>query len=127
RRGGAAGCGGAQALGGVRCGSGPDVGGVLPAQVSVGAPAKAGGASVQVGSTLRRTDKQQDTGLLLAMVGTVTVNRETAEAVSSDTNPGGAVQKPRAIEATQPPTNIALPHEGLTYRFPFDTEKKTYP
>ena len=26
-----------------------------------------------------------------------------------------------------PPTNIALPHEGLTYRFPFDTEKRTYP
>ena len=28
---------------------------------------------------------------------------------------------------TEPPTNIALPHDGLTYRFPFDTEKKTYP
>ncbi|MCK5757166.1 MAG: DUF3068 domain-containing protein, partial [Mycobacterium sp.] len=27
----------------------------------------------------------------------------------------------------EPPTNIALPHEGLSYRFPFDTEKKTYP
>jgi hypothetical protein len=47
--------------------------------------------------------------------------------VSSDTNPGGAVQKPRTIEEQNPPTNIALPHEGLAYRFPFDTEKKTYP
>ncbi len=37
------------------------------------------------------------------------------------------VQKPRTIEDDQPPTNIALPHDGLTYRFPFDTEKKTYP
>ena len=61
------------------------------------------------------------------MVDTVTVNRETAEAVSSESNPGGAVQKPRSIDDDQPPTNIALPHEGLTYRFPFDTEKRTYP
>ena len=37
------------------------------------------------------------------------------------------MQKPRTIEDDQPPTNIALPHEGLAYRFPFDTEKKTYP
>ena len=37
------------------------------------------------------------------------------------------MQKPRAIEDDKPPTNIALPHDGLSYRFPFDTEKKTYP
>jgi hypothetical protein len=37
------------------------------------------------------------------------------------------VQKPRTIEDNKPPTNIALPHEGLAYRFPFSTEKKTYP
>ena len=76
---------------------------------------------------MRRTDKQQDGGLLLALVDTVAVNRKTAMAVSSESNPGGAVQKPRAIEDDQPPTNIALPHDGLTYRFPFDTEKRTYP
>ena len=28
---------------------------------------------------------------------------------------------------TSPPTNVALPHDGLDYRFPFHTEKKTYP
>jgi len=100
---------------------------VLQQQVSVEAPANADVVTLQVGSTLRRTDKQQDNGLLLAMVDTVTVDRTTAMAVSSDTNPGGAVQRPRAIEDDTPPTNIALPHEGLTYRFPFDTEKKTYP
>ncbi len=76
---------------------------------------------------MRRTDQQQDNGLLLAMVDTVTLDRKTALAVSSDTNPGGAVQKPRSIEDENPPTNVALPHEGLAYRFPFDTEKKTYP
>jgi Porin PorA len=99
----------------------------LQEQVSVEAPSNADVVTLQVGSSLRRTDKQQDNGLLLAMVDTVTVNRSTAEAVSSESNPGGAVQKPRAIDDDKPPTNIALPHEGLAYRFPFDTEKKTYP
>ncbi|MGE2833212.1 DUF3068 domain-containing protein [Mycobacterium sp. SMC-4] len=100
---------------------------VLQRQVSVEAPANADVVTLQVGSSLRRTDQQQDNGLLLAMVDTVTLDRSTAEAVSSESNPGGAVQKPRALEDENPPTNIALPHEGLTYRFPFDTEKKTYP
>lgn len=99
---------------------------VAQEQITVESPANADVVTLQVGSTLRRTDKQQDNGLLLAMVDTVTVNRSTAEAVSSETNPGGSLQKPRAIEDTQPPTNVALPHEGLTYRFPFGTEKRTY-
>ncbi|MCH9701275.1 MAG: DUF3068 domain-containing protein, partial [Actinomycetia bacterium] len=96
-------------------------------QITVESPSNADVVTLQVGSTLRRTDKQQDRGLLLAMVDTVTLNRKTALAVSSESNPGGAVQKPRTIEDEDPPTNIALPHEGLTYRFPFGTEKKTYP
>ncbi|CKG90922.1 DUF3068 domain-containing protein [Mycolicibacterium smegmatis] len=104
-----------------------DVPVALQQQMSVEAPSNADVVTFQVGTTLRRTDRQQDAGLLLAMVDTVTMNRNTAEAVSSENNPGGAVQKPRAIEDEKPPTNIALPHEGLTYRFPFDTEKKTYP
>jgi hypothetical protein len=96
-------------------------------QITVESPSNADVVTLQVGSTLRRTDKQQDNGLMLAMVDTVTMDRSSAMAVSSESNPGGAVQKPRAIEDDQPPTNIALPHDGLTYRFPFDTEKKTYP
>jgi Porin PorA len=96
-------------------------------QMSVESPSNADVVTLQVGTTLRRTDKQQDTGLLLAMVDTVTLNRKTAMAVSSDTNPGGAVQKPRTVEDKKPPTNVVLPHEGLSYRFPFNVEKKTYP
>lgn len=96
-------------------------------QISVETPSNADVVTLQVGSTLRRSDRQQDTGLLLAMVDTVTVDRITAMAVSDDTHPGGFVQKPRTIEDTGPPISIALPHEGLAYRFPFDTEKKTYP
>ena len=100
---------------------------VMQQEISVEAPANADVVTLQVGDTLRRTDKQQDNGLMLAMVDTVTLDRRTALAVSSDTNPGGAVQKPRSITDESPPTNVALPHEGLSYRFPFDTEKKTYP
>ena len=96
-------------------------------QITVESPANADVVTLQVGTSVRRSDKQQDNGLLLAMVDTVTVNRSTALAVSDDTHPGGSVQKPRTIEDTKPPTNIALPHEGLAYRFPFNTEKKTYP
>lgn len=103
-----------------------DVPMVQQEQLTVESPSNADVVTLQVGSTLRRTDKQQEAGLLLALVDTVTVNRSTAEAVSSESNPGGAVQKPRAMEDDKPPTNIALPHEGLAYRFPFDTEKKTY-
>ncbi|MCH9729107.1 MAG: DUF3068 domain-containing protein [Actinomycetia bacterium] len=104
-----------------------DVALVLQKQITVESPSNADVVTLQVGSSLRRSDQQQDNGLLLAMVDTVTLNRETALAVSSESNPGGAVQKPRAIKDEAPPTNIALPHEGLAYRFPFDTEKKTYP
>lgn len=48
-------------------------------------------------------------------------------AVSSDTNPGGSVQKPRTMDDSKPPTNVVLVHDGLNYRFPFDVQKKTYP
>jgi len=95
--------------------------------VTVETPANAQVVTFQVGTTVRRTDKQQDNGLLLAMVDTVTLNRHTAEAVSDDERPGGSVQKPRTMEDDKPSTNIALPHEGLAFRFPFDTEKKSYP
>jgi len=96
-------------------------------QISVESPANADVVTLQVGTSVRRTDKQKENGLLLAMVDTVTLNRSTAMAVSDDTHPGGFVQKPRTMEDEKPPTNIALPHEGLSHRFPFNTEKKTYP
>ncbi len=95
--------------------------------MTVETPANAQVVTFQVGTTVRRSDKQKDNGLLLAMVDTVTLNRSTAEAVSDDNRPGGSVQKPRTIEDDKPPTSIALPHDGLSYRFPFDTEKKSYP
>ena len=94
--------------------------------MTVETPANAQVVTFQVGTTVRRSDKQKDNGLLLAMVDTVPLNRGTAEAVSDDERPGGSVQKPRTAEDDKPPTNIALPHDGLSYRFPFGTEKKSY-
>ncbi|MCV7101666.1 DUF3068 domain-containing protein [Mycobacterium palustre] len=96
-------------------------------QVSVESPANADVVTLQVGTSVRRTDKQKDSGLLLAIVDTVTLNRKTAMSVSDDTHTGGSVQKPRAFNDENPPTAIPLRHEGLAYRFPFHTEKKTYP
>jgi Porin PorA len=96
-------------------------------QVSVESPANADVVTLQVGTSVRRTDKQKDTGVLLAIVDTVTLNRKTAMAVSDDTHTGGSVQKPRAFSDENPPTAIPLRHDGLAYRFPFHTEKKTYP
>ena len=96
-------------------------------QITVESPANADVVTLQAGSTVRRTDKQKDSGLLLAIVDTVTLNRKTAMAVSDDTHPGGSVQKPRAFGDENPPTAIPLRHDGLSYRFPFHTEKKTYP
>ena len=95
--------------------------------MTVETPANAKVVTLQVGTTVRRSDKQKDNGLLLAMVDTVTLNRGSAEAVSDDDRPGGSVQKPRTVEDDKPATNIALPHDGLSYRFPFNTEKKSYP
>ena len=96
-------------------------------QIGVESPANADVVTLQVGSSVRRTDKQKDSGLLLAIVDTVTLNRKTAMAVSDDTHTGGSVQKPRAYSDENPPTAIPLRHDGLSYRFPFHTEKKTYP
>lgn len=95
-------------------------------QIGVESPANADVVTLQAGSSLRRSDKQKDTGLLLAIIDTVTLNRTTAMAVSDDTHPGGSVQKPRNFDDESPPTNIALPHEGLSYRFPFYTKKVSY-
>jgi Porin PorA len=96
-------------------------------QITVESPANADVVTLQAGTSVRRTDKQKDSGLLLAIVDTVTLNRKTAMAVSDDTHTGGSVQKPRAYGDENPPTAIPLRHDGLSYRFPFHTEKKTYP
>ena len=64
--------------------------------MTVEAPANAQVVTFQVGTTVRRSDKQKDNGLLLAMVDTVTLNRSTADAVTDDDRPGGHAADCRA-------------------------------
>lgn len=111
-------------------------------QVKVEAPANAEVVTLEVGTSVRRTDKQQETGLLLAIADRVTLNRETAMALTDDNKQHGAVLEPPAPPKTgdepkpgeepkpKPPDKrqwVLLRHEGLAYRFPFHTDKKTYP
>lgn len=115
-----------ESLGGEHAIVDQDVPLVAQQQITVEAPSNAEVVTLQAGSSLRRADRQKDAGLLLAIVDTVTLNRKTAEAVSDDDHPGGSVQRPRNFGDETPPANIALPHEGLSYRFPFNTKKQSY-
>jgi Porin PorA len=95
-------------------------------QITVENHSNADIVTLQVGTSVRRTEKQKDSGLLLAIVDLVTLNRRTAMAVSDDTHAGGSIQRPRAFNDESPPTSTPLRHTGLSYRFPFHTERKTY-
>ncbi len=81
-------------------------------------PSDANKMTVQAGSTLRRTDKQGDTGLLTASVDRVTIDRKSGMPVD---DPIGSIQ----VQSDKPAEEVS--HTGLQYRFPFDTEKKSYP
>lgn len=91
--------------------------------LTVEEPSDATEMTVQAGSTLRRTDKQGDTGLLTATIDRVTIDRKTGEPV--DKEPNGSI----AVTVNKDMQSIADPvqHTGLQYRFPIGTEKKTYP
>lgn len=86
--------------------------------LTVEEPSDADKMTIQAGQTLRRTDKQGDTGLLTATVDRVTVDRKTGMPVD---DPVGSIQ----VEGSKPAEEVS--HTGLQYRFPFDTEKKSYP
>jgi hypothetical protein len=80
--------------------------------------------TLQVGTTMRRTDLG-DAGLLLAMIDTVTLNRTTAMAVDSD-GPNGWLAKPRDLTLPPKPDSSdpqPVKHQGLAYRFPIDVSK----
>ncbi|WP_068274611.1 DUF3068 domain-containing protein [Aldersonia kunmingensis] len=86
--------------------------------LTVEEPSDADKMTIQAGTTLRRTDKQGDTGLLTASVDRVTVDRKTGMPVD---DPIGSIQ----VDGTRPADEVS--HTGLQYRFPFDTEQKSYP
>lgn len=74
-------------------------------------------ATLQAGQTVRRNDKQGDTGMLTATVDRVTINRRTAEPVE---DPIGSIQ----LQGDKPAEGVA--HTGLQYRFPHNTKPITY-
>lgn len=80
-------------------------------------PATSREVTLQAGQTLRRTDKQGDTGLLTAVVDRVTVNRKSGEPVG---DPVGSIQTQSDKPADQ------VDRVGLQYRFPFKTQRTTY-
>ncbi|MFF0546831.1 DUF3068 domain-containing protein [Nocardia thailandica] len=90
--------------------------------LTVEEPSDADKMTVQAGSTLRRIDKQGDTGLLTANIDRVTIDRVTGEPV--DENPNGAIATTVDKNGT---VFDPVQHTGLGYRFPIGTEKKTYP
>lgn len=79
--------------------------------------------TIQAGQTLRRIDKQGDTGLLTATVDRVTIDRHSGMPVDSDPNGSVAVTVNTKGESVADPVQ----HTGLQYRFPIGTEKKNYP
>jgi hypothetical protein len=86
-------------------------------------PSDAKEMTIQAGQTLRRIDKQADTGLLTAVVDRVTIDRKTGMPINKE--PNGSI----AVAVNKDGESIADPvqHTGLQYRFPIGTEKKTYP
>ncbi|GAA4482814.1 DUF3068 domain-containing protein [Rhodococcus olei] len=86
--------------------------------VTVVDPSDADRITVQAGQTLRRTDKQGDTGLLTATVDRVTADRVTSMPIQ---DPVGTIQ----TEANKPAEEVE--HTGLQYKWPFDAEQKSYP
>ena len=86
--------------------------------VTVVDPSDADRITVQAGQTLRRTDKQGDTGLLTATIDRVTLDRVTSMPIQ---DPIGTIQ----TDASKPAEEVE--HTGLQYKWPFDGEQKAYP
>ncbi|MGV9415410.1 DUF3068 domain-containing protein [Nocardia sp. NPDC003693] len=89
-------------------------------------PADAERLTIQAGQTLRRTDKQGDTGLLTASIDRVTVDRKDGMPVDEvDGGPNGSI----GVTVDKQGQSVMDPvqHTGLQYRFPIGTEKKAYP
>jgi hypothetical protein len=81
-------------------------------------PSDATVMTIQSAATVRRGDIDGDPALLTASVDTVTIDRVTGQPVPDRV---GTIQS-RDDQPAQP-----VPHTGLQYRFPFGTDKTSYP
>ncbi|MFE3442717.1 DUF3068 domain-containing protein [Nocardia sp. NPDC059180] len=91
--------------------------------LTVEEPSGADQMTMQAGQTLRRDDREGDTGLLTASVDRVTIDRKTGEPIPM--SPNGSI----ALTVDKSGDSVADPSQrvGLQYRFPIGTEKKSYP
>ncbi|MEU2251544.1 DUF3068 domain-containing protein [Nocardia xishanensis] len=91
--------------------------------LTVEEPSDADQMTVQAGQTLRRDDREGDTGLLTATIDRVTIDRKTGEPIPMSPNGSIAVSVDKSGASVADPSQRA----GLQYRFPIGTEKKSYP
>lgn len=103
-----------------------DVDVVMQQAVSVEKPSGENEITLQVGTSVRRANEQQDNGLLLAMVDRVTLDRRTAMPIDSS-GARSDLQTPVPFDGQDLGMWTGIDHTGLNYRFPFNVEKKTYP
>lgn len=91
--------------------------------LTVEEPSDATEMTVQAGQTLRRDDRDGNTGLLTASIDRITIDRKSGEPV--DKNPNGSI----AVNVDKSGNSVAdaSQRRGLQYRFPIGTEKKNYP
>jgi hypothetical protein len=74
--------------------------------------------TVQAAASVRRGDIDGNAAMLTASVDTVTIDRVTGQPVPDGV---GTIQSRDDVPAE------TVPHTGLQYRFPFSTEKTSYP
>lgn len=91
--------------------------------VEIEEPADDEVATLQVGTTLLREDKEEPANLINATVDRITLNRSTAFPVE-DPISSIAINAPRGGSDSEPPMFV---RPGIQYQFPFGAEKKTYP
>ncbi|ALA68214.1 DUF3068 domain-containing protein [Corynebacterium lactis] len=91
--------------------------------VEIEEPADEKVATMQVGTTMLRDDKEEPNNLVNATLDRITLNRSTAFPVEDPTS-SVAINAPKSGQDTEPPT---FPRPGIQYQFPFGTEKKSYP
>ncbi|MFC4123875.1 DUF3068 domain-containing protein [Nocardia rhizosphaerae] len=91
--------------------------------LTVEEPSDADEMTVQAGQTLRRDDRDGDTGILTASIDRVTIDRVTGEPV--DASPNGSLAV--TVDSSGDSVADAFQRQGLQYRFPIGTEKKSYP
>jgi hypothetical protein len=86
--------------------------------ITVEEPSGKSTMTLQAGVSIRRTDKQGQSGLVSAYVDKGTIDRKTGELQE---DPVGSISVTGGAPAE------AVPHTGWQYRYPFSTEKTTYP